>query len=129
MLALRVYLFFDGTNRRSLYLQTSSQLFCTLWLGQKPQFIAPCWYQPAGGGVWGQTGDTNSFYNHGAPTQEAILKLARPIIIPVRQNIAVEMTFFPTGTTDVRDILNSAATDDQMVIKYVIDGLVTRDVQ
>lgn len=115
VLALRIWLFFDGTNRRALYLQVASQLYTTFQLGDKPQFTAPCWYHPAGGGIWGQTGDTNSFYNHGHPTQQAILKLARPVIIPVRQNISVDATFFAVGTTDVLTILNSAATDDQMV--------------
>ncbi|MBT8452981.1 MAG: hypothetical protein KJO40_13515 [Deltaproteobacteria bacterium] len=57
------------------------------------------------------------------------MKLARPIIIPVRQNIAVKAEFFTVGTTNVLDIINNAATDDEMVIKYVIDGLRTRDVQ
>jgi len=56
-------------------------------------------------------------------------KLARPIIIPVRQNISVNAEFFAVGTTDVLDIINGAAPDDQMVIMYMIDGLQTRDVQ
>ncbi len=129
VLALRIWLFFDGTNRRALYLQVASQLYTTFQLGDKPQFTAPCWYHPAGGGIWGQAGDTNSFYNHGTPDQQAILKLARPVIIPVRQNISVDATFFAVGTTDVLTIINSAATDDQMVIMYMIDGLQTRDVQ
>ena len=129
VLALRAWLFFDGTNRRELYLQTVSQLFWTFQLGDKPQFTAPCWYKPAGGGIWGQAGDTGSFFNNGWPSQTAILKLARPIIIPVRQNISVLAEFFALGTTNVLDILNNAATDDQLNITYMIDGLQTRDVQ
>lgn len=129
VLALRVWLFFDGTNQRALYVQTASQLYCTFQLGDKPQFTHPCWYTPSGGGIWGQTGAAGDIYNLGEPTQQAILKLARPIIIPVRQNISVDMQFFAVGTTDVLTIINSAATDDQMVIMYMIDGLQTRDVQ
>lgn len=128
ILALRAWLFFDGTNRRDLYLQTVSQLYFTLSLGDKPQFSAPCWYHPAGGGIYG-TDNTASVLNNGYPSQQSILKLARPIIIPVRQNISVNAEFFAVGTTNVLDIINNAATDDQMVIMYMIDGLQTRDVQ
>lgn len=127
-LALRCWLYFDGTNHRDLYLQTASQLYFTFTLGDKPQFVAPCWYHPAGGGIYG-TDTVSSVLNHGYPSQQAILKLARPIVIPVRQNIAVIAEFFPVGTTNVLDIINNAATDDQMVIMYLIDGLQTRDVQ
>ena len=128
ILALRAWLYFDGTNRRDLYLQTVSQLYFTLTLGDKPQFVAPCWYHPAGGGIYGSDAAAG-ILNNGYPSQQSILKLARPIIIPVRQNIAVNADFFAVGTTDVLDIINNAATDDQMVIMYMIDGLQTRDVQ
>jgi hypothetical protein len=128
ILALRCWLYFDGTNRRDLYLQTVSQLYFTLTLGDKPQFVAPCWYHPAGGGVYGFDAAA-SVLNNGYPSQQAILKLARPIIIPVRQNISVNAEFFAVGTTNVLDLINGAATDDQMVIMYLIDGLQTRDAQ
>ena len=128
ILALRAWLYFDGTTHRDLYLQTVSQLYFTLTLGDKPQFVAPCWYFPAGGGIYG-TDTTASVLNNGYPSQQSILKLARPIIIPVRQNISVNAEFFAVGTTNVLDILNNAATDDQMVIMFMIDGLQTRDVQ
>jgi hypothetical protein len=135
ILALRAYLFFDGTNARTFYQQVSSQLFFTLVLGEKPQFVAPCWYHPAGGGIYGGSGGagaataTAATYNHGYPSQQAILKLARPIIIPVRQNIYVQADFFAVGTTSILTLLNGAASDDQMVITYMVDGLRTRDVQ
>ena len=125
---MRAWLYFDGTSHRDLYLQVMSQLYFTLTLGDKPQFVAPCWYHPAGGGVFGFDG-TDSVFNNGWPSQDSILKLARPIIIPVRQNISVNAQFFPVGTTNVLTLLNAAATDDQMVIMYMIDGLQTRDVQ
>lgn len=128
ILALRCYLFFDGTNDRAFYQQVSNQLYFTLQLGDKPQFTAPCWYHPAGGGIYGLDA-TTAIFNHGYPSQQAILKLARPIIIPVRQNIAVIAEFFTTGTTNVLTLINGAATDDQMIIMYMIDGLQTRDVQ
>lgn len=129
ILALRAYLFFDGTNARAFYQQVSSQLFFTLVLGEKPQFVAPCWYHPAGGGIYSGGATAAPVFNHGYPSQQAILKLARPIIIPVRQNIYVQADFFPVGTTNVLTLINGAATDDQMVITYMVDGLRTRDVQ
>jgi hypothetical protein len=130
ILALRCWLYFDGTNDRTFYQQVTSQLFFTLQLGDKPQFQAPCWYHPAGGGVFGfDAGAGSAVFNHGMPSQEAILKLARPIIIPVRQNIQVNAQFFAVGATNVLNLINNAAPDDQMVVSYMIDGLQTRDVQ
>lgn len=131
VLALRAYLYFEGTNARSFYQQVSSQLFFTFQLGDKPQFSAPAWYSPAGGGVWSGGGGllADLVFNNGMPTQEAILKLARPIVIPVRQNISVDAQFFTVGTTNILTLLNAPAADDQMVISYIIDGLQTRDVQ
>lgn len=128
ILALRCWLYFDGTNARELYLQTASQLFFTLTLGDKPQFVAPCWYHPAGGGIYGMDA-TTAVFNNGYPSQQSILKLARPIIVPVRQNFSVTAEFFAMGSTDVRDLLTAPATDDQLNIMYMIDGLQTRDVQ
>lgn len=128
MLALRCWLFFAGTNRRANYLNVAAQLYFTLTVGEKPMFQAPCWYHPSGGGVWGFD-STTSIFNLGEPTQEAILKLARPIIVPVRQNFSVTAEFFPVGTVVALDGLNSGATDDQKVIMYMVDGLQTRDVQ
>lgn len=127
-LALRCSLYFDGTNKRSNYLGTVNQLFWTLFVGNKPMFQAPCWYHPAGGGLWGFD-STDSVFTLGTPEQGAILKLARPIIIPVRQNFFAQADWYDIGTISALDGLNSGATDDQKVIEYMIDGLQTRDVQ
>jgi hypothetical protein len=129
-LALRCWLFFDGTNRRANYLNTMAQLYFTLTLGDKPQFVAPCWYFPAGGGTYGFDATANlSIFNNGYPSQQAIMKLARPIILPVRQNFNVNAEFFVVGGTNALTLLNTGATDDQKVIMFMIDGLQTRDVQ
>lgn len=128
ILALRCYMFFDGTNRRANYLNVSSQLFWTLIVGNKPMFQAPAWYHPAGGGVWGFDAAA-SVLSNGTPEQAAILKLARPIIVPVRQNFAAQADFFAMGTTVALDGLNTGATDDIKNIMYMLDGLQTRDVQ
>jgi hypothetical protein len=131
ILALRVWLHFNGTNRRLLYLGTVSQLYWTLTLGDKPSFTAPTFYFPAGGGIWGFDSGT-SIFNNGDPTQEAIMKLARPIIVPVRQNFAVQADWYVTGGADYRagnTSINTGATDDEKIISFFIDGLQTRDVQ
>lgn len=128
ILALRCWLYFDGPNRRANYLNVASQLFWTLTVGNKPMFTAPCWYHPAGGGVWGFDA-TTSIFNHGTPEQASILKLARPIIVPVRQNFAATADFADIGTTSALSGLNSGATNDVKNIMYMLDGLQTRDVQ
>ena len=128
ILALRCWLFFNGTNRRANYLNVTSQLFWTLIVGNKPMFQAPSWYHPAGGGVWGFD-STTSIFSNGTPEQGSILKLARPIIVPVRQNFAARADFFNMGSVSALDGLNSGATDDQKNIAFMIDGLQTRDVQ
>lgn len=129
VLALRCYMYFNGTNRRAAYLQTASQLYFTFILGDKPQFQAPAWYFPAGGGIWGFDSQSSVFTN-GTPTQEAILKLAKPIVVPVRQNIAVVAEFFQVGTLSALTILNtSRSSDDESVVMFMLDGVRTRDVQ
>lgn len=128
ILALRCFMFFDGTNRRDNYLNVTSQLFWTLVVGTKPMFQAPCWYYPAGGGIWGFDA-TASIFNNGTPEQAAILKLARPIIVPVRQNFAAQADFFAIGTTSALNGLNTGTTDDVKNIMFMLDGLQTRDVQ
>lgn len=128
MLALRCWTYFEGTNARTNYLGVASQLYFTLIVGEKPMFQAPAWYMPSGGGVWGFD-SASAIYNMGEPTQEAILKLARPIIVPVRQNFSCQATFYPIGTTNALTLLNAGANDDQKVIMMMVDGLQTRDVQ
>lgn len=128
VLALRCWLFFDGTNRRANYLNVSSQLFWTYIVGMKPMHQGQTWYYPSGGGVWGFDSAT-SIFNNGTPEQGAILRLARPIILPVRQNFAAQADFFDIGATSALDGLNSGATDDVKNIAYIFDGAQTRDVE
>ena len=124
VMALRCFMYFVGTNSEALFQQVSSQLTFTFTLGDKPQFVSPAWYLPAGGGVFGPNDTSN-----GWPSQDAILKLARPIVIPVRQNIIVDAQFFTLGGTNALTTINRAAVDDQMSVIYMIDGIQTRDVQ
>jgi len=131
ILSMRTWLYFEGTNARALYLQTISQAYLTLNLGDKPQFACPAWYTPAGGGIYssGDGGAATAISGNGWPSQDAILKLARPIVMPVRQNFNVNFQFFTVGTTDALTLLNGGAADDEKVIMVMIDGLQTRDVQ
>jgi hypothetical protein len=130
VMALRCFMYFVGTNAVELFQQVSSQLTFTFTLGDKPQFVAPAWYLPAGGGVYGGGGATSDAQlSNGWPSQDAILKLARPIVIPVRQNISVDAQFFSVGSTSALTTINGAAEDDQMSLIYMIDGIQTRDVQ
>lgn len=128
ILAMRCYMYFDGTNRRAAYNQTSSQLYFTLTLSEKPQFQCPAWYLPQGGGVWGFDSGTSIFTN-GVPDQNSILKLAKPIVVPVRQNIVVIAEFFQLGSLSAITILSTSRdSSDQSVIMFMIDGIRTRDV-
>lgn len=134
ILALRVWLSFDGTNLRLLYRGVSNQLYWTLFVGDKPQFQMPSWYFPAGGGTWAATGGTTTavIANNGVPSQEAILKLAKPIAVPVRQHFSALAEFFTVGSVDVRNgatSLNTGATDDEKTISFILDGVQTRDVE
>lgn len=128
VLAMRCWLYFDGTNARTNYTQVISQLYFTMTAGDQPQFQAPCWYFPAGGGLYGVS-NVAAVFNNGYPSQGAILKLARPIAIPVRQNISVAADFFPVGAVNALTLLNAGAADDQKIVLFMIDGLQTRDVQ
>ena len=50
-------------------------------------------------------------------------KLARPIVIPVRQNFNVNMEFFAVGTTDVLTaLINGGAADNQKCVIFMVDG-------
>lgn len=73
ILSLRTYLYFDGTDVRNLYQQVASQLYFTLNVGDKPQFQAPVWYTPAGGGIWGSDGAGAGIFTNGWPSQDSIL--------------------------------------------------------
>ncbi len=132
-LGLRCYLYFQSDDRgaRLHYLRVSNQLHWTLNVGDKPMFSMPTWYFPAGGGVWGASGETsgNAIYNLGMPSHESFLRLAKPIAIPVRQNFSVEYNWYTVGSTNALTDLNSGGTEDEKIIMFVIDGLQVRDVQ
>ena len=130
IMAMRLYMYFDGTDVRELYQQVASQLYFTLTVGTKPMFSAPAWYAPAGGGIAGNDVAGAGLFSNGLQSQEAILKLGKPITLETRQNFSVNMEFFSVGTTDVlTTLINGGAADNQKIIMFLLDGVTTRDVQ
>jgi hypothetical protein len=128
VLSVRCHLQFVGSSALTMYAQTINQLYLTLTVGDKPQFGAPCWYFPAGGGISGCDSATPNMSN-GVPSTEAILKLAKPITITARQHFEVTAEFFDLGSTSVRtSYINASTTIGSREIKVLLDGIHTRDV-
>jgi len=128
ILAMRCYLYFTGTAALIMYQYTSMQLYLTLVIGDKPQFQAPAWFFPQGGGIFGVDSATPAMTN-GVPQTDAILKLAKPIPLPARQNFYVTANFHDVGTVSVRTLyLNSVSSASIREVKVFIDGIHTRDV-
>lgn len=44
ILSIRCWLFFKSTNALLMYTLTVHQLYLNLYVGDKPQFLAPAWY-------------------------------------------------------------------------------------
>jgi hypothetical protein len=138
ILSIRCWMMFKGSMQGftalDAYLLMVHQLYLNLFVGDKPQFLSPSWYFPAGGGIDADIGAAASpalNANNGVPSQESILKLAKPIPVPARQHFYVEASFYDTGAISVLDqILN--INGDSLAIqecKVMLDGIHTRDVQ
>jgi hypothetical protein len=106
----------------------------------------PTAYFPYGGGLHGQLGNQSDLilFNNGMPSQEAILRLARAILIPPRQNIkcTADMQAYDDGGNSqvfgtVQGARNMLSLRDNLravdgiskVITFTFDGLFSRDVQ
>jgi len=130
-----------------LYWQAAEQLFWTFGAGSKPSIESmPSVYFPYGGGIVGDIGNASDFVNlyNGDATHQAILKLARAILLVPRQAITCQAaiqalsangqaTTFET-TQDSRNMLSltsnlNAIDGIQKVISFSFDGLLSRDVQ
>jgi len=132
-----------------LHYQSMEQLHWSYGTGEKFSITnMPTSYFPEGGGLSGDAGGVSDLihFQNGAPTQTAILRLARAVLLPPRQNVKCEAQIsalpgspFSTtpGTTDtttgrnylsLKDNLN-AIDGVQKVIQFVFDGLFARDVQ
>lgn len=144
-----------------LYHQSENQLFWQFVAGDKPQLTTFTAYTPAAGGLDGFFADTRlPRANNGVPTSAALMRLARPILVPPRQGFQVvaiaQSIGQATGASIVdqlnglvpdNDIWGSATTggtvtgtvgatglsvsgrdDIEKDIKYIIDGIHSRDV-
>lgn len=129
VLAMRCWLWFMGTSALTMYSLCVNQLYLNLVMGDKSQFLGPCWFFPQGGGIWGFDSSTPMMCN-GVPSNEAILKFGKPIPMPPRQNFYVETSLYDIGATSLLSTyLNASSQIGQREIKVFIDGLHTRDVQ
>lgn len=131
-----------------LHWQTEEQLHWSFGTGLKDSiFNMPTWYFPAGGGISGDMGgatDLIHWQNQGNDGHSGILRLARAILIPPRQNILCKANIYTlpgdTGTQtagvtqgsrnmlSLRDNLN-AVDGVNKVVTFTFDGLFSRDVQ
>lgn len=144
-----------------LYHQSQNQLFWQFQAGDKPQLTTFTAYTPFAGGLDGFFADSRlPRANNGVPTSSALMRLARPILIPPRQGFVVIAIASPIGQANGASILEqlngavpdndvwgSAATggtvtgtigttgltvsgrdDIEKDVKYLIDGIHSRDV-
>jgi len=117
-----------------LYLQCQAQLFWSVIIGDKPQFVAGTHYIPMAAGIHGDIGGDTSLVliNNGVPSHAALLRLGRPIAVPPRQGIEVLAEIFAMATTPAdHDLVQSLNTVDDIAkdVKFFLDGLGTREVQ
>lgn len=130
-----------------LWWQAQDQALWSFGAGDKFSITSmPSAYFPYGGGLaQGQMFQTDLVYwSNGQPSHEGILRLARAVLIPPRQNIKAECQISPlsagpnaavVGSTQnarnmlsLRDNLN-APDLCQKIISLTFDGLFSRDVQ
>lgn len=134
-----------------LYHQSQNQLFFDFTAGDKPQIQHFTAYTPFAGGLDGFFADSRlPRANNGVPTSSALMRLARPILIPPRQGFRVFATISPIGDSvgaSLVEQLNGLVSDPVVAafpgpgtltakgadniekdIKYLIDGIHSRDV-
>jgi len=144
-----------------LYHQAENQLFWQFIAGDKPQLTTFTAYTPAAGGLDGFFSDTRlPRANNGVPTSAALMRLARPILVPPRQGFQVVAIASPigqaqgasiieqlngavpnndpwgasstggtvTGTGGTNGLTTTGRDDIEKDIKYLIDGIHSRDV-
>lgn len=127
--------------------QAAESIFWTFGAGLKPSITSmPSYYFPAGGGLDVAFGGQSDLIHvgNGSPTHQAMLKLARAILLVPRQQIACEANCQPfdalgqaanwlsiqngRNMLSVVDNLN-AADGIAKSISLCFDGLLSRDVQ
>jgi len=131
-----------------LHWQAEEQVHWSFGTGLKNSIDnMPTWYFPAGGGISGDMGaatDLIHWQNSGWDGHSGILRLARAILLPPRQNILCQAKIFAlpdAGQATVfglvqgsRNMLsfrdNANAVDlGQKCVCFIFDGLFSRDVQ
>jgi hypothetical protein len=137
----------DTHDVHRLYWQASEQLLWNFGAGDKFSMTnMPSAYFPYGGGLSGNLGGATDLihWNNGTPDHTGILRLARAVLIPPRQNIkcTANIVSLPDGGNSalfsstqgarnmlsLRDNLNVADLVDK-VVGFTFDGLFSRDVQ
>lgn len=127
--------------------QTEEQLHWSFGTGLKNSIDnMPTWYFPAGGGISGDNGGTTDIihWQNSSNDHTGILRLARAILLPPRQNVVCTGKIFalPDGgqalafgtnqgarnMLSLRDNLNAIDLMSKS-IQFVFDGLFSRDVQ
>lgn len=141
-----------------LYMQAENQLFWQFQAGDKPQLTHFTAYTPMAGGIYGYAADSRlPIMNNGDPNSNALMRLARPILIPPRQGFQCIATLAAIGQAAGASILEQllglidgtvgpaqavtgggglvagnasvTGTDDiEKDVKYLIDGIHSRDV-
>jgi len=141
-----------------LYHQSQNQLFWQFQAGDKPQLTTFTAYTPFAGGLDGFFSDSRlPRANNGVPTSSALMRLARPILIPPRQGFQCIATLSAMGQATGASLLEqllgqvdgsvgpasiisagqaapsgdltlSGADSIEKDIKYLIDGIHSRDV-
>lgn len=142
-----------------LYHQSQNQLFWQFQAGDKPQLTTFTAYTPMAGGLNGYFADSRlPVANNGQPNSNALMRLARPILIPPRQGFQCVATLSAIGQAAGASLLeqllgqidgsvgpaaaltpsgSSLSTGNQTAngtddiekdIKYLIDGIHSRDV-
>ncbi len=145
-----------------LYHQSQNQLFWQFQAGDKPQLTTFTAYTPFAGGLDGFFSDSRlPRANNGQPTSSALMRLARPILIPPRQGFQCIATIAAMGNAAGSSLLEqllgqvdgsvgpasvisanngaagalgtgnltvSGADDIEKDVKYLIDGIHSRDV-
>lgn len=137
----------DYHDCHRLYFQASEQLLWSFGAGDKFSLTSmPSSYFPWGGGLSGDIGGVTDLihWNNGSPNNAGILRLARAILIPPRQNIkcAAQIVRYADGgnaatfgsTQGARNMLNltdnlNAVDLIDKIVAFCFDGLFSRDVQ
>jgi hypothetical protein len=130
-----------------LYYQAEEQLLWSFGAGDKFSITSmPTAYFPYGGGLSGNLGGATNliFLNNGTPDHTGILRLARAILLPPRQNIkcSAQIVGYPDGgnasvfassqgTRNMLSLTSNLNVVDLVnkVVSFTFDGLFSRDVQ